>query len=168
MRLAEKYPDTIQRIFAKYPIKRSAIIYLLYLAQHEYGYISDEAVADVAGLLDADPTEVRAVAGFYSLFFKRPVGKFVLHFCNDMPCSLRGAEDFLKLLADKLGIQPGETTPDGLFTLEPAMCLAACDRAPMMQVNLEYHENLTEERVDQLLADLRRRAQAEEKTHPIP
>ena len=139
----------------KYPPQRSAIIPALHIAQREHGYISVEAVDDVAEILELTPTEVRAVAGFYSLFYKEPVGKYVIHFCNDLPCALRGADDFMQKVCAKLGVQPGGTTSDGMFTLEPAMCLAACDRAPMMQIGLDYFENLTEQKLDQIFADLR-------------
>jgi len=97
----------------------------------------------------------RSVAGFYSLFYKERVGKHVIHFCNDLPCALRGADELLQKLCDKLGIEPHGTTADGMFTVEPAMCLAACDKAPMMQVDLDYFENLTEEKLDQILSDIR-------------
>jgi NADH-quinone oxidoreductase subunit E len=140
---------------AKYPTKRSAIIPALHIAQREHGYITTEAVNDVAEILELEPTEVRAVAGFYSLFYKEKVGKYVIHFCNDLPCALRGADDFMQKVCAKLGVQPGGTTSDGMFTLEPAMCLAACDRAPMMQIGLDYFENLTEQKFDQILADIR-------------
>jgi NADH-quinone oxidoreductase subunit E len=139
----------------KYPTKRSAIIPALHIAQREYGYISAEVVNDVAAILELAPTEVRAVAGFYSLFYKERVGKYVIHFCNDLPCALRGADDFMQKVCARLGVQPGGTTSDGMFTLEPAMCLAACDRAPMMQIGLDYFENLTEQKLDQIFADIR-------------
>ena len=108
-----------------------------------------------AAILDLTTTEVRAVAGFYSLFYKEKVGKFVIHFCNDLPCALRGADEFLQKMCARMGIEPHGTTADGVFTLEPAMCLAACDHAPMMQIGLDYFENLTMEKVDQILADIR-------------
>jgi len=140
---------------SKYPTKRSAIIPALHIAQREIGWLPDEAIGDVAESLDLTPTEVRAVAGFYSLFFKEKVGRHVIHFCNDLPCALRGADDPLKRGCAKLGIEPHGTTADGLFTLEPAMCLAACDKAPMMQIDLDYYENLTEARVDEILQAIR-------------
>jgi len=140
---------------SKYPTKRSAIIPALHIAQREIGWLPDEAIGDVAESLDLTPTEVRAVAGFYSLFFKEKVGRHVIHFCNDLPCALRGADDLLKRVCAKLGIEPHGTTADGLFTLEPAMCLAACDKAPMMQIDLDYYENLTEARVDEILQAIR-------------
>jgi NADH-quinone oxidoreductase subunit E len=145
----------IQAHILKYPTKRSAIIPALHIAQREHGYVNSEAIHDVAELLELEPTEVRSVAGFYSLFYKEPVGKFVIHFCNDLPCALRGADELLQRLCSKLGIEPGGTTSDGMFTLEPAMCLAACNRAPMMQIRLDYFEDLTDQKVDQILADIR-------------
>jgi NADH-quinone oxidoreductase E subunit len=145
----------IQAHILKYPTKRSAIIPALHIAQREHGYVNSEAIHDVAELLELEPTEVRSVAGFYSLFYKEPVGKYVIHFCNDLPCALRGADEMLQRLCSKLGIEPGGTTSDGMFTLEPAMCLAACNRAPMMQIRLDYFEDLTDQKVDQILADIR-------------
>lgn len=153
--LSESSRAEIHAHLLKYPTKRSAIIPALYIAQREYGYLSDAAIRDVAQMLELDPTEVRAVAGFYSLFYKEPVGKHVIHFCNDLPCALRGADEMLQTLCQKLGVEPHGTTADGMFTIEPAMCLAACDRAPLMQIDLDYFENLTEEKLDQILADIR-------------
>ena len=141
---------------SKYPTKRSAIIPALHIAQREIGWLPDEAMVDVAGLLDLQPTEVRAVAGFYSLYFKEKVGRHVIHFCNDLPCALRGADELMQKVCKSLGIEPHGTTADGEFTLEPAMCLAACDKAPMMQVDLDYFENLTEEKVDEILLAIRK------------
>ena len=153
--LSETSRAEIQAHILKYPTKRSAIIPALHIAQREHGYTSPEAIHDVAELLELEPTEVRSVAGFYSLFYKEPVGKYVIQFCNDLPCALRGADDMFKRICAKLGIEPGGTTADGWFTVEPAMCLAACDHAPMMQVRLDYFENLTDQKVDQILADIR-------------
>lgn len=141
---------------SKYPTKRSAIIPALHIAQREAGWLTDEAIREVAHLLELEATEVRSVAGFYSLFFKEKVGRHVIHFCNDLPCALRGADAFLQKLCQKLGIEPHGTTADGMFTVEPAMCLAACDRAPLMQIDLDYFENLTEQKVDEILAGIRK------------
>jgi NADH-quinone oxidoreductase subunit E len=139
----------------KYPTKRSAIIPALHIAQREAGWLTDDALREVAQLLALEPTEVRSVAGFYSLFYKEKVGRHVIHFCNDLPCALRGADALLQKLCGKLGIEPRGTTADGEFTVEPAMCLAACDKAPLMQIDLDYFENLTEEKVDEILAAIR-------------
>ena len=156
--LAENYADEIIAIMARYPVKRSAVLPLMYLAQEEYGYMSKEAMRDVAAVLDMDPTEVLSLAGFYTLFYEEPVGKYVLEICDDLPCALRGAEEFVDMACDKLGIDKGGTTEDGMFTVKTVMCLAACDKAPMLQVNLKYEENLDEEKFDALITRLREEA----------
>lgn len=156
--LAETYPDEIKSILAKYPDQRSAVLPLMYLAQEAYGYMSQEAMRDVAGVLNMDPTEVLSLAGFYTLFHEEPVGKYVLEICTDLPCALRGAEEFTEMACKKLGVQLDETTADGLFTLKTVMCLAACDKAPMLQANLKFEENLDEEKFDALIARLREEA----------
>jgi NADH-quinone oxidoreductase subunit E len=152
--LSEKYSEEIKAILEKYPEKRSAVLPLMYLAQEAYGYLSREAMVDVAGIIGIDPTEVLSLAGFYTLFYEEPVGKYVLEICNDLPCALRGADEFVDMACEKLGIGVGETTPDGLFSLKTVMCLAACDKAPMLQVNLKYEEELDEEKFDALIGRL--------------
>lgn len=161
MRLLEKHKAEIDTILSHYPDKRSALLPMLYLAQGEYGWLNQDVMKEVADILELQPTEVISVAGFYTLFYKEPVGKYVLEICDDLPCALRGAESLVEHACQKLGIRVGETTPDGLFTLHTVMCLAACDRAPMMQVNLGYHENLTNEKFDALVEDLRQRTKDE-------
>lgn len=156
-RLLAKHKPEIEAIFSRYPDKRSAMLPMLYLAQGEYGWLSQDVLHEVADILELEPTEVISVAGFYTLFYKAPVGKYVIEICDDLPCALRGAEQFVEHACQKLGLRVGETTPDGLFTLHTVMCLAACDRAPMMQVNLEYHENMTAEKFDALIDELRAR-----------
>lgn len=155
MVLTEKYGEEIEAILKKYPDKRSAVLPVMYLAQDVYGFLSKEAMVDVANTIGIEPTEVLSLAGFYTLFYEEPVGKFVLEICNDLPCALRGADEFVKMASDKLGIEVGQTTPDGLFSLKTVMCLAACDKAPMMQVNLKYEEDLDEEKFDALISRLR-------------
>ena len=154
--LSERYPAELEAIFAKYPDKRSAVLPALYLAQETYGYINEEAINDVAELLDLEPTQVLSIAGFYTLLYEEPVGKYVLEICNDLPCALRGADELIESTCQKLGIEKGETTEDGMFTVKTVMCLAACDKAPMLQVNLRYEENLDEEKVDALIERLRK------------
>lgn len=155
--LTEQSKQTLAELLTHYPPDRKAsgVLFALYLAQRDYGYVTLQAAREVAGLLDMDPTEVMGVAGFYSLLHTEPVGKYVIDYCNDLPCALRGSGPMLKKLEEKLGIKAGETTPDGLFTLNDVMCIGACHRAPCMQVNLEFQEFLTEEKLDQLLAALR-------------
>ena len=153
--LTERYGAEIERILAKYPDKRSAAMPLMYLAQEAYGYMSKEAMDDVAAVLELDPTHVLSLAGFYTLYYEEPVGKYVLEICNDLPCALRGADEFVEMASRKLGIPVEGTTADGLFTLKTVMCLAACDKAPMLQCNLQYVENLDEGKFDELIEQLR-------------
>ncbi len=156
--IAEKYAAEIEQILARYPDKRSAVLPLMHLAQEAYGYMSQEAMVDVASVLDLNPTHILSLAGFYTLFYEEPVGQYVLEVCNDLACALRGADDFLEMASAKLGIPVDGTTQDGLFTLKAVMCLAACDRAPMLQCNLHYHENLDEAKFEALIARLRAEA----------
>jgi len=160
--LAEKYPEEVKQIFAKYPAdqKRSAVMPLLYLAQRDDGYITKESMQEIAAMIGVDVTEVASIIGFYTLYHDEKAGKYRMQVCNDLPCALRGADKFLDSLCGKLGIQVGETTPDGLVTLEAVMCLAACDKAPMFQMQdnqgLTYHENMTVDKTMELLEALKK------------
>jgi NADH-quinone oxidoreductase subunit E len=156
--IREKYAAEIEGLLKRYPSKKSAFLPLMHLAQHAYGYMSREAMREVAEILDLDPTHILSLAGFYSLFYEEKVGKYVLEICNDVACCLRGAEQFVEMAGNKLGIGINETTEDGLFTIKTVMCLAACDRAPMLQCNLKFHENLDTAKFDALIADLRKKA----------
>jgi NADH-quinone oxidoreductase subunit E len=168
MSLAEKYPNEVKQILAKYPEeqKRSAVMPLLYLAQREAGYITKEAMKDIAAMLDITVTDVASLIGFYTLYHDKQEGKYRMQVCTDLPCALRGADKFLEQLCGSLGIKVGETTPDGLVTLEAVTCLAACDKAPMFQVQSEaglaYYENQTVESAMQLVEKVR----AEDREHP--
>ena len=161
----ELYPDEVQAILAKYPPdhKRSAVMPLLYLAQRERGYVTMEHMEDIADLLEITPAEVATVVGFYTLFHDKPAGKIRLQVCTDVACALRGADEFLRQVCDALGIQPGETTPDGLITIEEVMCIGACDRAPVFQTQtgegLKYYENMTVEATLELIEEWRREHQ---------
>ena len=147
--IAEKYTAEIQTILAKYPSdqKRSAVMPLLYLAQRDGGYVTKEEVIEIGEILDITPTEVASIIGFYTLYHDHAEGKIRIQVCNDLPCALRGADEFLDKLCENLGIQVGETTPDGAVTIEAVMCLAACDKAPMFQTQspdgLVYYEEQT-------------------------
>jgi NADH-quinone oxidoreductase subunit E len=162
--LAQKYADEIARILEKYPSehKRSAVLPLLYIAQREYGHVSQEAIVEIADLLEIDPTDVGSLIGFYTLYHDKPEGKYRIQICTDLPCALRGSEIYARQLCDALGIEPGETTADGLITVETVMCLAACDRAPVFQLqdsgDIHYYENMTLESTMELIEELRRRA----------
>ena len=161
--LEEKYADEIQAILAKYPAehKRAAVMPLLYIAQRETGYVTRHSLDDIAEILEISPTDVASIVGFYTLYYDEPQGKYRFQVCTDLPCALRGAEEFLEKLCENLGIQVGETTSDGLVTIEKVMCLAGCDKAPMFQVQtgagLEYHENQTVESALALIETLRKR-----------
>ena len=160
--LAEKYPDEVKRILAKYPPeqKRSAVMPLLYLAQRDGGYVTKAAMEDIAKTLDITSTDVAEIVGFYTLYHDKQAGKYRMQVCTDLPCALRGAEKFLEQLCGNLGIQVGETTPDGLVTVEAVMCLAGCDRAPMFQLQsadgIVYHENMSVDKTMELVAALKK------------
>jgi NADH-quinone oxidoreductase subunit E len=163
--LAEKYPDEVNKIMEKYPPeqKRSAVMPLLYLAQREGGYISKAAMEDIAKMLDITTTDVAEIIGFYTLYHDKQAGKYRMQVCTDLPCALRGADKFLEELCANLGIQVGETTPDGLVTNEAVMCLAGCDRAPMFQLQsadgIAYHENMSVDKTMELVAALKKSRQ---------
>lgn len=158
--LREKHSDVIDGLLARYPQKKSAILALMHLAQVEYGYMSQEAMAEVAEIVGVDPTHVLSLTGFYTLYYEQPVGKYVLEICNDLACALRGADEFVEMVTEKLGVPIDGTTDDGLYTVKTVMCLGACDRAPMLQCNLKYEENLDEEKFDALVDRLRAQAEA--------
>jgi NADH-quinone oxidoreductase subunit E len=165
--ILKKYPDEVRQILAKYPdsYRKSAVMPLLYLAQRERNYLTRQSIADVAEITGLSMTDVDAVAGFYTLFHETPGGRYRLQVCTDLPCAMRGAEDFLAKLCQNIGVKVGETTPDGLFTVEEVTCLAGCHRAPMMQLqadgDISYHENLTVESTLLLVESLRKKAQEE-------
>ena len=159
--LANKYSEEIQYILEKYPNdqKRSAVMPLLYLAQREDGYVSEQDMEEIGELIGVSSTHVASIVGFYTLYYNKPEGKYRIQVCTDLPCALRGADSFLMELCEKLGIEPHETTEDGTITIEPVMCLAGCDKAPMFQVqsgeDIAYHENQTVESTLALIDNLR-------------
>jgi NADH-quinone oxidoreductase subunit E len=162
MSLTEKYPQEVKKIFAKYPPeqKRSAVMPLLYLAQRDEGFVTKAALEDIAQMLDITSTEVTEIVGFYTLYLDRKAGKYRMQVCTDLPCALRGADKFLEELCGNLGVKVGETTSDGVITVEAVMCLAGCDKAPMFQVQgpegIAYHENMTVDKTMELVAALRK------------
>lgn len=148
----------VEEIIARYPEgkQKSALIPLLHMAQDEFGGWLDVPVMDyVASLLHILPIEVYEVATFYTMFNMKPVGKHLLEVCRTGPCMLRGSDQIIDHIKNKLSIKEGETTADGLFTLKPAECLGACGYAPMMQLGKHFRENLTIEKVDNLIEELR-------------
>ncbi len=164
-KLQEKYADDIQKHLDKYPPdqKRAAVMPLLYIAQRQGGSVSKHDLEDIAEICGITPSEVVSIIGFYTLYHDEPEGKIRIQVCNDLPCALRGADKFLAELCETLGIQPGETTPDGLITVEAVMCLAACDKAPMFQAQsgdgLAYHENMTVEKTLELIDGWKKEAE---------
>jgi NADH-quinone oxidoreductase subunit E len=164
--LLEKYPDEVRAILAKYPPegKRSAVMPLLYLAQRELGYVTKASLNDIAEIIGISSTDVASLVGYYTLFHEHPGGKYRIQVCNDLPCALRGADEFLDKLCENIGVKVGETTPDGLVTVEAVTCLAGCHRAPMFQVQtgdgLTYHENQTVESALALVNSWRQEATA--------
>lgn len=153
--LSEHAVERIRRVAEKYPRSRSALLPALHIAQNELGWISREAMEEVAALLDLDPDQVEEVASFYTMYYTEPVGTYVLEVCKTIPCSIMGADEMIDYISRTLDIQPGETTDDGLFTLFKVECLAACHRAPVMQVNHRYYQDLTPQKVDDLIAAAR-------------
>jgi len=153
--LKENHQKEIADILSRYPVKRSALIPLLYLAQREHGYITEPAMREIAGLLSLTPSQVYETATFYTMLNLKKVGKYHIQVCRSLMCALVGSDTVIRWLKTKLGISPGESTSDGLFTLTAVECLAACGTGPMMQINEDYYERLTEEKVDRILTDLR-------------
>ncbi len=162
MSLAQKYPREVKQILSKYPPehKRSAVMPLLFLAQREEGYLTKGAMQDVAKIVDITETEVASIVGFYTLYHDEKGGKYRMQVCTDLPCALRGADEFMNNLCANLGVKVGETTEDGFLTLEAVTCLAACDKAPMFQTQgpdgIKYHENMTVDRTMELISVLKR------------
>lgn len=161
-KLAEQYAAEIEEILAKYPAdeKRSAVMPLLYLAQRADGYVTKQAMTEIGDILGLSSTDVASIVGFYTLYYDEPEGKYRVQVCTDLPCALRGAEEFLDKLCENLGIKVGETTSDGVVTVEAVMCLAGCDHAPMFQVQsgegLSYHEDQTVESALELIETWRK------------
>ena len=144
----------VRRLQALYPDRRAALLPVLRMAQETVGYVSPETEVYVAGLFGLSPAHVHEVATFYSLFFKQPIGRHVVSVCHNLSCTLLGAEDMIADLQERLGIEAGETTPDGRVTLLRVECLCACEVAPVMQVDDDYVGLLTREKIDAILEGL--------------
>ena len=165
--LKEKYQKEIEEIISRYPVKRSALVPLLYVAQREHGYITEAAMIEIATLLKLTPPQVYETATFYTMLNLKKVGTFHIQICKSLMCALVGSDTVIGWIKTKLGISPGETTSDGLFTLSAVECLAACGTGPMMQINDDYYERLTEEKVDRILADVKTTGSSSLKTGPF-
>lgn len=160
-KFSDKKLQEVQQIIARYPDgkQKSALLPVLHLAQQEFGGWLDVPAMDyVASLLNLQPIEVYEVASFYSMYNLKPVGRYMFEVCQTGPCMLRGSDDIIAYIGEKLGIKPGETTADGMFTLKTVECLGACGYAPMMQLGKNYREHLTPAKVDEIIEQCRREA----------
>jgi len=153
--ISDALKTKFDQVIARYPMKRSAIVPLLMFGQDEIGYVSDELVEEIARRVEVGPIEVIEDIGYYSMLRRKPIGKYNLQVCTNISCLLRGGEEILDHCSKRLGIGHKQTTPDGLFSLEEVECLGACCGAPAMQVNYDYHEDLTVEKIDKLIEQLK-------------
>jgi NADH-quinone oxidoreductase E subunit len=151
---SEANEKKLDQIITHYPVKRSAILPALYIAQEEHGYVTDDDVKYLAQRLGMRVNEVEEVVTFYTMYSRRPTGKYKLQVCRTISCMLRGAEQITEHIGSRLGIRVGETTPDSKFTLSEVECLGYCDLAPCLQVNFDYHERVTPESVDAIIDQL--------------
>ncbi|HEX8708730.1 MAG TPA: NADH-quinone oxidoreductase subunit NuoE [Pyrinomonadaceae bacterium] len=145
----------IDRHLAKYPVKRSAILPLMFVVQRERGYLDPPGVAYLADRLGVRITDIWEVATFYSMINTEPVGRYHLQVCRTLSCKIMGAGRITERCMEKLGIKPGQTTEDGMFSLSEVECLGSCGTAPMLQIGFDFHENLTPEKVDELIEQCR-------------
>lgn len=154
---SDKAKEEIRQALKKYPNRRSAVMDALRIAQQERGgHLVKEDIEEIAALLGMQTVEVNASAAFYTMYnVEKPVGKYHIQVCRNISCSLLGAENLIKHMEKELNIKVGETTPDKKFTLSTVECLGSCGTAPMMQINDDYHENLTADKIDKILKDLK-------------
>lgn len=155
--MARLTPDNVtlaREIIGRYPRAKSALIPLLHLAQEQDGRVTDEAMAHIAELVDVTPAEVFGTASFYEMFKFEPVGRYMVNICTNISCQLMGGEELLHHAEQRLGIVPGQTTADGLFTIEDVECIAACTEAPCLQVNYRYFHKISHDEFDALVDDL--------------
>ena len=156
--MARLTPDNVtlaREIIDRYPRPKSALIPLLHLAQEQDGHVTDEAMEHIAELVGVTSAEVLGTASFYEMFKFEPVGRYMVNICTNIACQLLGGEELLHHAEHKLGIVPGQTTPDGMFTIEDVECIAACTEAPCLQVNYRYFHKISHDEFDQLVDDLR-------------
>jgi NADH-quinone oxidoreductase subunit E len=151
-------------IIARYPVKKSALIPLLHLAQEQDGHVTTDAMTHIAELVDVTPAEVLGTCSFYEMFKREPVGDYLVNVCTNISCMLLGGEELLHHLEQRLAVKAGDTTPDGKFTLEDVECIAACTEAPCLQVNYRYFPRINNDEVDVLIDDLR----AGKRAHEVP
>ena len=159
MRFSDQLEQRFADMITHYPTKRSVLVPILLYVQDELGSITDEAIAELAHRVDLTELEVRNVISYYSMMRTHPIGKYSLQVCTNVSCLLRGGEEILEHCKKKLGVGNKESTPDGLFHLEEVECIGACSWAPAMQVNYDYQENLTPEKIDDLIEGIRQKEQ---------
>jgi NADH-quinone oxidoreductase E subunit len=155
MMLTAESVARIREAAGKYPQVKSAVLPALTIAYRQLGHLSDDIYGEIAEILNLPAGEIAEVASFYTMFPKKPVGKYLIQVCHNISCALLGAESLITYLEQKLVIQAGETTPDNLFTIVRVECLGSCSTAPMVQINNDYYENLTRKKIDAILEQLR-------------
>jgi len=158
MKFSDEFETRFAEMLTHYPTKRSVLVPTLLFAQDEVGFLSDEVIAEIAGRLDLTELDVRNVISYYSMLTYKPRGKFNVQVCTNIACLLRGGEELLEHCEKKLGIGNKGTTSDGLFSLEEVECIGACSWAPAVQVNYDFHQNLTSEKMDKVLDEYKRKA----------
>jgi NADH-quinone oxidoreductase subunit E len=151
---SEKTQKSITEVVARYPSKQAALLPVLHLAQQEFGYVSASTEQSVAELLEITPAQVHEVVTFYTMYNRKQIGKYHIQICSNLSCMLQGSGPLIDYLSQKLGIQPGETTADQKFTLSLVQCLGACEIAPCMMVNFDYHGHLDADKIDVILDNL--------------
>ncbi len=154
LKLSPQSMTRIKEAMTHYPNKQAALLPILHIVQEEKGYVPEELEADIAEIVEVPVVKVREVLSFYTLYNRQPVGMYHVQMCRTISCTLCGHRDLLKYVRDKLGIDVGQTTPDGKYTLNVVECLAACETAPVMQINEKYYGNLSTQRIDEILAGL--------------
>ncbi len=153
--ISPKTMEKIEALIKRYPVKRSALLEVLHIVQEEWGYIDQEGEETVAEILDLEPVRVHEVVSFYTMYERKPVGKHIIRVCRNLTCTLMGAESLISYLKRKLKVEEGGTTSDGRFTLETVECLGACEIAPVMQIDGEFYGNLTPEKIDRILEEMK-------------
>jgi NADH-quinone oxidoreductase subunit E len=159
LRFSDQFEARFTDMLTHYPTKRSVLVPTLLYAQDETGFLSDEVIREIAARLELSELEVRNVISYYSMLTTKPRGKYNVQVCTNIACMLRGGEELLEHCEEKLGIGHKETTADGLFSLEEVECIGGCSWAPAVQVNYDFHENLTPEKMEEVLQDYRGRTE---------
>ena len=159
MRFSDQLEKRLSEMVTHYPTKRSVLVPMLLYIQDEVGALTDEAIHEIASRVDLSDLEVRNVVSYYSMLRTKPIGKYNFQVCTNVSCLLRGGEEILEHCKKKLGVANKGTTADGLFTVEEVECIGACSWAPSMMLNYDFHENLTPEKIDELIAGIKKKEQ---------